>query len=64
MNQLPESRRAVYGRTFSSRWSPAAFDPIERPRESWLRPVDVVGAVVVAALCAALLLHGMDALWL
>lgn len=30
MNQLPQHRRALYGRTYHSPWNPASFDPIEK----------------------------------
>ncbi len=30
MNSLPESRRALYGRTYRESWSPGSMDPIER----------------------------------
>ncbi len=32
MNTLPESRRALYGRTYRESWSPGSMDPIERHR--------------------------------
>ena len=49
MNNLPEHRRALAGRTWPSAWSPAAFDPIERPTSA------DHGHAVAAWLCVALL---------
>lgn len=62
MNALPESRRAINGRTFNQRWRAADWDPIERPRTG-LTVGDAVGAVVVAVLLAVLILHGLGALF-
>lgn len=31
MNQLPDHRRVINGRTFSSSWSASHMDPIQRP---------------------------------
>ena len=37
--------------------------PVERPRKSWISLTDLIGAVVVAALAAAVLLHALGALF-
>lgn len=62
MNALPESRRAIHGRTYSQRWRAADFDPIERPKAG-LTVTDAVGAVVVAVLAAVVILHALGALF-
>lgn len=62
MNALPESRRAIHGRTFDRRWRAADFDPVERPRRG-LTATDAAGAVVVAVLAAVVILHALGALF-
>lgn len=60
MNQLPEHRRAIYGRTFSQPWSAAQMDPIQRYR-SPVPLVDRIGGVLlcvgVGIVFALLLVH-------
>lgn len=62
MNALPEHRRAIHGRTYQQRWRAADFDPIERPKGG-LSVIDALGAVVVAALAALVILHALGALF-
>lgn len=62
MNTLPESRRAVYGRTYSRQYRHSDFDPIERPKRPFLTFQDALAAVLVGVLLTALLLHALDAL--
>lgn len=58
MNQLPEHRRAIYGRTFSQSWSAGQFDPIERHR-SGVPLADCIGGFLMcvgAGITVALLI--------
>lgn len=64
MNQLPDARRAIHGRTHDRSYRRSDFDPIDRPARTFLSFHDAVAAVVVGMLAAAVLLHGLDALWL
>ena len=58
MNALPDSRRAIHGRTHSRAWHGGDMDPIERVRVSrWERVADVLAAVAIGILSAAALAH-------
>lgn len=60
MNQLPEHRRAIYGRTFSQAWNAGQMDPIERCA-SRVPLADRIGGVLlcigVGIVFALLLVH-------
>lgn len=64
MNSLPDNRRAIHGRTHDRSFRRSDFDPIDRPARPFLSFQDAMAAVVIGALAAAVLLHGLDALWL
>lgn len=50
MNRLPEHRRAIYGRTWSQAWNPAAMDPVQRFR----RPVPMTDRVLGVLMACAI----------
>lgn len=54
---LPAHRRALAGRTWSRAYRPTDYAPIERPAPS--RIADVVTAVVLGVIAAALLVHAL-----
>ncbi len=58
MNSLPEHRRALNGRTWSSSWSAGSFDPIshyQRPHQHW---ASVALAVAIGVALALVLIYG------
>lgn len=59
MNALPESRRAIHGRTHSRAWNAGDMDPIERPPavSTIERVADVLLACVLGVLGTVGLLH-------
>lgn len=63
ISQLPENRRAVYGRTYSRQFRHADFDPIERPARWGLTLTDALGAIALGLGLVALVLYGLGALW-
>ena len=58
MNALPDSRRAIHGRTHSRAWHAGDMDPIERFRVSKVeRIADVLLAVLIGIFLALALAH-------
>jgi hypothetical protein len=56
MNQLPEHRRAINGRTFSRQWRPEEWAAVETYRQPcWERIADVVMAVAIGIVLAIIL---------
>lgn len=56
MNQLPQHRRALYGRTFSQSWSAADFDPIQRHKAPVPFTDRVLGTLLAVAIGVTLAL--------
>jgi len=54
---LPDHRRAIHGRTHDRAWRATDYAPLVRPRQS--RIADVVAAVAVGVMLAALLWIGL-----
>lgn len=52
MNQLPEHRRVINGRTFDRTWRAADYDPIERPALLARTARQAETIMVVLAVCA------------
>ena len=59
MNTLPAHRQIINARTFSSPWSPASMDPIERPApRSWVPSVAL--CIFLGVLLGALLVEALS----
>lgn len=59
MNTLPEARRIIHGRTWSSAWRAADADPIEWPADCRRREsaADIALAIAIGVIGALALIH-------